>query len=280
MSHQLQRSAVARLQKADDVFPHDREFLQAFLQQTSRELWEVLEKISEGDADRAAAEAGYLAYMVQSTDIGKGGGLPIWYDMKPSEYQRAKADAVRRLRAVEHELAALVPGIEQVSMFAVLWPDGPRDLRRIGEETPAKTRDGSMLGSVMERQGLDDVALRFWGGRAGLALSELSDFFERSYPEHCPTIAGQNGAIEAICREVEQFEPRRYNKPKSGPAWPRHFVCQLFEQLNEDSGFSDLSQADKYRLIDGCLDFYAGWIGREDDADSWDVRRIEDSVTR
>ena len=259
MSHRLQQTAIAKLEKADDVFPHDREFLQAFIEQTGRELWEVLERISEGDADRAVSEAGYLAYLVQCTDIGKGGGLPIWYDMKPSEYQKAKADAVRRLRAVERELAGLVPGLEHVSMLSVLWPDGGPVEREIED--------------------MDDVALNYWGKGAGLAVSKLVDFYERSFPEHCPTVSGENGAIEAICREIEKFEPRHYHKPRFGPAWPKHFVCQLFEQLNQDSGFAELTLADKYRLIEGCLDFYARWIGKPEDAWRWTTRRIEKNVT-
>lgn len=259
MNHALQKAALQKLRAAEDVFPNDRAFLEAFIVRTDSELWEVIGILAGNDEDRAATEAGYLAYLVACTDVGKHGALPTWYDMKPSQYRSAKAEAVKKLRAAERELSALIPGLEQVSLLHMIWPDG-----------------GAPESGI---ENMDDFSMDFWGGHASSAVSALQTFYE-SHPDYCPTIAGKNGIIEKICAEVDAFEPRRYSKPKTGPAWPRHFVCQLFQQLTEDRTFAGLSLASKYRVIDSCLHFYAGWIGKQADSEGWTAERVDNAVTR
>ena len=258
MSHPLQQAALQKLHAAEDVFPHDRAFLEAFIVRTNSELWEVLANMG-GDEDQASRDAGWLSYVVAGTAVGKDGALPVWYDMKPSEYRKAKEDAVKRLRAVERELAALVPGLDHTSLLHMLWPD---------DRLPHRDVDS-----------MEDAADEFYDCGAITSVRKLLRFYD-NHPEHCPTIAGNQGVIESICEEVEAFEPRRYSKPKTGPAWPRHFVCQLFEELTEDKTFAGLNLASKYRLIDSCLHFYAGWIGKQEDSEGWTAERVENAVTR
>lgn len=255
MRHPAQHTMLARLRTRRDTFPHDREFLQAFITGTRPALWETLSAINADDEEQTIAAAEWLAYLVAGTDVDNDGALPPWYDMKPSEYRRAKAAAADRLRAAARELGMLIPGLDRVSALATIWPDG---------ELPERIGDA-----------LREDALSF----PAHAVNELSDFYDK-HPEACPTITGPQGIIEAICAEVESFEPRRYSKPKSGPAWPRHFVCQLFERIENDRMFSAISMAGKHRLTDACLHFYAGWIGRPGDSADWTESRVADAVSR
>lgn len=257
MRHPLQQAALERLRASEDCFPHDRDYLESFIVNTDGELWEILEKISEGDEEKATIEAGHLSWIILCLGIGDGGELPVWYRMKPSQYQKAKAAAVKKLREAERELTRLMPELDHVSLLHTLWPDG---------HIP-----------VDDFEAMDDVAMKYYGGRANVSVSRLLNLYE-SLPEHCPTLTGQRGAIETVCREAEQFEPVRYGKPKSGPVWPRHFVCALSKQIGKDRVFRELSKADQYRLIDYCLHFYGRWIDRENDTADWTPERVADAV--
>ena len=257
--HPLQRSVVHLVKQSPDVFPNERDFLESFLKRTDLDLWDLLAKTSGNDKRQAAVEAGLLAWYTASSTVGPKGTLPPWYSMKPSEYKRALHDAARRLKEVEREIEELMPGLHETSALGLLWPEGG-------------IREKSI-------ESMDDAAIDYWSNGASTAVEKLFSFYE-AHPQHHPTITGPNSVFRILGQELDSFEPKRYNKPKRGAAWCRHFICELSLRLKETPALENITREQHCIVLRACLVFYAQWIERNEDAADWSIERIDDSVPR
>lgn len=260
--HWLARQ-VAHAVESDsfDSFLLDRDFIRAFARDTPDEVWELVARLSPEDGTRMHQNCGILFLIAHRHEIGRSGTLPPWYDMKPSEYQERKEAICRKIQELEKEISTYAPGLAWRPALDLLWPRREIPLRR---NDPLLDDDWDSLAWNHYAKGNDGV-------------SKVAQFYGM-FPEEEPKACGRGGMLDRLREELSEFEPERYGKPKSGPAWCRHFIMHMNHHLAKDEEFGNLSKSQRYRLIDHCLHFFAKWIEDPLPAGSWDPVKIKNSV--
>jgi hypothetical protein len=239
----------------------DRDFFQALAKLAPTELWEIIEDLNPGDYQTTVTNVGILASEMFQMPIERGGRLPIWYDVKPSEYQQRKDDLCRRLREIEKELSILAPQVADWPVTWLLWPQNEITLRRTDPLLDESWGDG------------DWKAL----ARANDGLRAVGGFYRRRWNEE-PAVTGEDGIFDKLIDQVKDFDPPRYGKPRSGAPWCRHFVMELNQLLTKDEEFKNLNRSKRLRLIELCIEFYGRWIGDEAAATEWNSKKIGNSI--
>lgn len=260
--HWLARQVVRGAESDSfDTYLMEREFIHAFARDTPDEVWELIASLSPNDGARMHENCGILFPVVYRYEIGRGGTLPPWYDMKPSEYQERKEAICRKLEEVEKEISTYAPEISRRFAFDLLWPQRNIAHRKIDPPTAD----------------FNDLAWNYYAKSGNDGISKIAGFYGM-FPEEAPSTCGKGGVLERLREEISDFEPERYGKPKSGPAWCRHFIMHVNHQLAKDEDFGYLSKTDRYKLIDHCLHFFGKWINDPLPADAWDPVKIKNSV--
>jgi len=265
MMHRLAASLEFRMKGGADTFPNDPDFVLAFARNTDPELWEILESISS-DENEALASAGLLIWSMQFLGVGAGGALPVWYDMKPSEYEQKKRDTIRKIEDLESDLKTYFPGLgEFFPALELIWPNREIPLRERNEYDDP----------------IDQMAVDGWNEHvpeAEEALHKLFVFYDCT-PDH-PTVAGKNGVLRRIGQAIDSYSPERHRLPRNGPRWCRHFLIELDKEIQRDSQFQNLNRANQIRVMHHCLHFYSIWLDDQLPAGAWDEKQIRDSLGR
>lgn len=258
LAKQVERAASG---DSFDAYLLDQDFILSFARTAPDQVWELIESLSPDDGTRMHANCGILFLIVNRHEIGRGGALPPWYDMKPSEYQDRKEAICRKLEEIEKEISIYAPEISYRPALDLLWPQ---------REIPLKNSD-PLLDDTW-----DDLAWNYYA-KGNDGVRKVASFYSM-FPDEEPRACGQGGMLDRLREEIRGFEPERYGKPKSGPAWCRHFVMHLNHHLAKDEEFGNLSHNQRYKLIDHCLHFFGKWIEDPLPDGAWDPIKIKNSV--